>query len=78
MKYQTLRIKVSKNKMVPQNIVVKQKTVERFFVERETLCDKIFVFHAVNGWEGQSNAGVWLEITLYMFPLKKDCIGHKY
>ena len=49
MKYQTLRIKVSKNKMVPQNIVVKQKTVERFFVERETLCDKIFVFHAVNG-----------------------------
>ena len=42
-----------------------------FFVERETLCDssvtyKTFYFCAVNGWEGQSDAVVGLEDTLFM------------
>ena len=43
------------------------------FVEWETLCDSAitdysFNIHAVNGWDGQPNAVVRLDHTLYMAP----------
>ena len=49
-----------------------------FFVERETLCDSAvtdyaFDIYAVNGWEGQPDAVVRLENTLYMAPYLQSC-----